>query len=300
MSTIFNHPHFGPVALGKRPVRHDRLNRTLKFRDYNIRSMMRSLAAKTPLVDASRGKLGTPSYHSQPDRMKISARTALPPVPAEVSWFTKVPASAWRMYYNDTLGTCGPAMVGHSIVQASFYAGKEIIPTDAQIMQVYKDVGGYVPGDPSTDNGVDLLTLMNYMRQVGVAGNKWDAFMSVNWKDLDEVREAIQIFGRVLVGTALPATAQGQANWTVALGGTATANGAPGSWGGHATPYFAMSPESINVNTWATNIKESHNFELDYVDEMYVAVDPLWIGANGVSPSDFNMAQLMADLKTIT
>jgi hypothetical protein len=68
-------------------------------------------------------------------------------IPPEVSWVTHVPS--WPMYYNDVLGDCVPAAMGHTIEQWTRYAGNPILPTQAQILKAYEDIGGYVPDDPS-------------------------------------------------------------------------------------------------------------------------------------------------------
>src|SRR5436190_15974434 len=72
----------------------------------------------------------------------------LPPAPPETDGYvTKVPS--FPMYLNDQLGDCVAAAAGHIINQETYYAsGTEALPTDAQILKTYEDVGGYVPGDP--------------------------------------------------------------------------------------------------------------------------------------------------------
>ena len=60
----------------------------------------------------------------------------------------------WPMYSNDQLGCCTCSSTGHMIEAASRYGqGATIEVTDSDILAEYERVGGYVPGDPSTDNG---------------------------------------------------------------------------------------------------------------------------------------------------
>jgi hypothetical protein len=246
--------------LGKKPAKHD--PRTLQFKNY--------LAAKP---------------------------TALPPTPDEVSWVTKVPS--WPMMMNDSLGDCTIAAAGHMIQQWSFFANVEVTPTDQQVLQAYEAVSGYVPGEPWTDNGAVILDVLNYWRQHGIAGHKITAYTQVDHSNLDEIRAAIQLFGNVYIGIQLPVTAQTQDAWTVANGGTFTQDGQPGSWGGHAIPLMAQSPKTQTCITWGERLKMSHNFFLDYCDEAYAIVSQDWIGANGLSPSQFNLKQLMLDLAAV-
>jgi hypothetical protein len=217
--------------------------------------------------------------------------------PAEVSWITKLAeAQALPMYLNDQLGCCVEAAAGHMIQQWSFYAGKPVLPADADILKAYEDVGGYVPGDPNTDNGTDMLQFLNYWQSTGVGGHKILAYMAVDWTNADEVQDAIDIFGNLYTGVALPVSCQGANDWTVPDGGIYGSAGQPGGWGGHCIPFVASSPITKTCLTWGSVLKASHNFFADYVDEAFVVLSQDWIEANGLSPSLLDLAQLEADL----
>lgn len=224
--------------------------------------------------------------------------TILPNVPAEVSWMVKV--RGWPMYGNDVLGDCTIAAVGHQIEQWSLYAGAPFLPTEASILSAYEAVGGYVPGDPTTDNGCVILDVLNYWRKTGIAGHKILAYVKLDTTNLDAIREAIYLFGNVYMGVQLPLSAQGAGDWTVPPGGDETNFGTPGSWGGHAIPIVAMSPETLTVVTWGMTLKMSHNFFRDYCDEAYAVLSQDWIDARGLAPSQFDLAQLQADLLAVT
>jgi hypothetical protein len=59
------------------------------------------------------------------------------------------------MYLNDALGDCVEAGQGHVVgVLTGNAAGTPFIFTDAQMQAIYSAEAGYVPGDPSTDNGM--------------------------------------------------------------------------------------------------------------------------------------------------
>lgn len=249
-------------------------------------------------------KLGRPKLSHHDDRtLKFSKYAkvvpALPDAPAEVSWITKVPS--WPMYLNDTLGDCVPAAMAHVAQQETFYAGSVFMPLDIDVEVAYEKIGGYVPGDPSTDNGCDMLTALNYWRNSGIGGHRIAAFMALDPKNLNQVRQAIQLFGSVFAGVGLPVSAQNQNAWTVADGGlqSGVANNQPYSWGGHCVPIFAQSPQSLTCVTWGETLKISHNFFVDYFDEAWVVLSLDWIDKNGLSPSAFDYAQLKADLSQL-
>jgi hypothetical protein len=256
------------------------------------------------LINGKLARLGKAKAVTDSRTLKLSnyiRKAALPPVPPEVSWITKLAAAqALPMYLNDSEGDCVAAAAGHMIEQWNFYAGHPAQPSDADIQKSYEDVGGFSPGNPSTDNGMDMLSYLNYWRQTGLGGHKILAFMSVDWTNEEEVRSAVKIFGNVYLGVQLPVSAQGQSAWTVPPGGASSTNGAPGSWGGHCIPAVAMSPHSITVVTWGSLLKMSHNFLQDYCDEAFAVLAPDWLGNSGVSPDGLDLAQLKADLATVT
>jgi hypothetical protein len=221
----------------------------------------------------------------------------LPQPPSEVSWVTKVPN--WPMYLNDQLGDCVIAAEAHMINQWSQYAtGAEVLPTDQDVLTVYERVGGYVPGDPATDNGCDMLTALQDFKSNGLAGHEILAYMAVDQNNLTEIFQAIMLFGQLFTGIQLPISAQGMNAWTVPAGGP-YGDGSPGSWGGHCIPIDAASPATFTCVTWGQRLKMSRNFFWDYVDECYVVLSKDWIAANGLSPSQFNLAQLQADLAAL-
>lgn len=247
------------------------------------------------------GKLGRKAVLTDSRTLKLKHYLArpglpLPPPPAEVSWVTKVPD--WPLFMNDELGDCVIAAMAHMTEQWSFYAkGQEAPISDAQVLHAYEDVGGYVPGDPNTDNGVIILNAMNYWRKIGLAGHKIAAFVAVDFTNLREIFQAVELFGSVMVGMGLPISAQGQTAWTVADGGPlGTPEAAPSSWGGHCVPIVAGSPKTLTCITWGERLKMSHNFFADYCDEAYVVLSEEWINRQSASPGGFNLAGLQADL----
>ena len=233
------------------------------------------------------------------DYLPAPEAEALPPAPSEVSWITKLTAAEEiPMYLNDVIGCCVEAAAGHMLQAWNFYAGHPWKPTDNDILKAYEDVSGYIPGDPSTDVGTNMLDFLWYWQRVGVGGHRIIAFMSVDWNDDNAVRYAIQTFGNVMPGYALPLNVQGASDWTVGDGGIYTPDGAPGSWGGHAAPGAARSPITTTCETWGIGeFKMSNNFWLNYVDECWVVLCNDWLDTNQLSPDKINLGSLQNDLK---
>lgn len=221
-------------------------------------------------------------------------REALPAPPPFASYVTKV--GDWPMYLNDRLGDCVAAAAGHVIEQQTLFAQKPALPTDADVLTFYESQG-YTPSDPSTDNGMVILPALNYWRKVGLGGHKIQSFVQINPANIDEVKSAIYLFGSVMIGLALPISAQAQTDaWTVADGGPYF-DGSPGSWGGHCVPVVAYSDKSFTIVTWGQTMKMSYNFFKDYCDEAYAVLSYDWINSmSGNAYNGFNFSQLAADL----
>jgi hypothetical protein len=252
--------------LGKQPRREDPFHRTLLFKNYRLPGV-------------------------------------LPTPPAEISYVVKVPS--WPMLLNDQLGDCVIAAMGHMVQQWTYFASNGAAMqtmTDAEALAAYEAIGGYDPSDPSTDQGCDMLTALNYWRNKGimVGGklHKIGGFVEIN-RTIADLRETTWLFGDAFTGLALPTAVQGADKWTVPNGGIYGAAGQPGGWGGHCVPAMAESPETATCITWAERLKMSHNFFGDYCDEAYAVLSEDWLTSQGETLAGFNLAQLRKDIAAL-
>lgn len=217
-----------------------------------------------------------------------------PTPPKERLWSSKV--KDYGMMRNDRIGDCAIAGPGHMIQTWTANNDNEVVIPDDEIVDVYSDISGYDPKTGANDTGCVLLDVLKYWRNTGIAGHKIGAFMSVNPRNILMIKTAINLFGGVLNGIALPISAQGQDLWEITQ--SFNGDGQPGSWGGHCT----FSPdyndkENINI-TWGTHLPASWGFMQVYADEMYAILSEDFI-KEGVAPNGFNLAQLQEDLKNI-
>ncbi len=241
-------------------------------------------------------KLGKKPVRLDPRTLKMAKYLpkALPPLPAKFSCWARV--SDWGMMLNDNIGDCTCASAGHEILQWTSYASAPFRPTDAAILKAYEDVSGYNPADPSTDRGADILSVLNYWRKQGIGGHVIDSYVSV--ATIDELKYAISLFGSAHIGIALPISAQSQECWSVSPTGL-VGDGTPASWGGHDVPVVGWSDRALAVVTWGGIKYMTWNFYKAYCEEAYAILSKDWIEARGVSPTDFNIDQLRADLTAI-
>jgi hypothetical protein len=234
---------------------------------------------------------------------KYTAALAPPPITAD--WLSII--KSYPMDGNDILGDCCEAAMAHIEQWWSASAGRPWTPTLQQVIAAYSAIGGYIPGQPNTDNGSDMLTMLNYWRQTGLDGHKIYAFLALDPAKPVEFMQSIVLFGGAIIGIQLPVSAQ-----TPIVG----LNGYP-AWikppnmhgdnapGGHCTPtgqygVDAKGNKGIEIVTWGQLYDVTWAYLAAYADECYVAISYDWIEANGKSPSGFDLAQLEADLRLVT
>jgi hypothetical protein len=185
------------------------------------------------------------------------------------------------MWGNDTYGDCAEVAMCNQQVQFEITEQSLAIPlTTAQVLQLYHNIAG--PGDV----GTVYLNAMKYWRNVGIKVTKTtgcifkkensslyliDAFASVDWHNLDEVKAAIYLLNGLQVGVQLPWSADDQ--WKAGLPWTLV-SGSP-LMGGHGL-YFGAFDDAVRMfgcYTWGTLQLVDYDWFVAQVDETYAVVD---------------------------
>jgi len=204
---------------------------------------------------------------------------------------------------NNKLGCCGLAAPGHIVQLATLNSGGIMVTvTDADILKAYQEVGGYVPGDPSTDQGTYMLDVLRYWRKTGIGGHKILAFAEFDPKDERMRRYANTVFGSTLMAIALPKTAQRQSVWDLV---STTGDGAPASWGRHAVcdAEFGMDPDREHdgqLVTWGQLQPYTLPFRRTYCYEAYAVVTMDWLNSVGRTITGLDVDRLLGDLELVT
>ena len=170
----------------------------------------------------------------------------------------------------------------------------------------YSAVTGYNPDVPSSDQGTDVLTALNYRRNTGLldlAGNrrhKIGAFLAMDVSrikagDFGELYEALYLFDTVAIGINFPDTAMNQFDtgqiWDVVSGAAIE--------GGHYIPLtYIYADGTMDVVTWAKLQRMTAAFLSAYCDEAYAILSPEML-KGGISIDGFDLAQLQADLAAL-
>lgn len=252
------------------------------------------------------GKLGRLAPHAAETHPRLTAEdylitSSLPNLRGvTVDWCSQV--SDWPMYLNDSIGDCTFAAAGHAIQAMTAYASSEVTLPSSAILSGYEAVGGYVPGDPSTDNGANMQDVCRYWQQTGIGGHKISAFAEVkNCKDVYVLKQVLDLFGTVYVGINCPQSALDQFNagevWSYVPGSPIA--------GGHAIVLQRQYPAGHSVGvmdiiTWGAVHPMTFKFAEEYIEEAWAVVSPDWMTAKGVSPEGLNLEQLQADFSALS
>lgn len=261
------------------------------------------------MVDHRLMKLGKKPAKVDSRTLKLAKYflSSLPPAPAAVDWTSGI--TDWGMMLNDSLGDCTIAGCGHAEQVWSAARGGEYTLSDAAILQKYEQWCGYVDGDPSTDQGGVEVDVLNDWRRRAFYGHLLYAYADPDPANLEHVKQAINLFGGVYIGIALPLSAQGQNPWDVSTGD----NAIPGSWGGHAVfvPKYETQADGtvlFSCITWGElqGITEAfwlYNDSVNgpYIDEVHALIAPEFLSLKtGATPEGLDLDTLKADLTLIT
>jgi len=227
----------------------------------------------------------------------------LPPASGVIDRCSQV--GDWQMARNDQIGDCTIAGACHMFAATAVYAGyPEPLFSDQEITAAYSAVSGYVPGDPSTDNGADMQTVLEYLRATGLTDTTGKTHKAAGYaafgNPADEVllAQVLDVFGSVYTGVNLPVSAEQE-----------FAAGQPWDWqpsspiaGGHCITLQKRSVGGTGVLgyvTWGRVQHVTRGFQRHYADEAYAVITSDWIGTNGTSIDGLDLEQLLADLQFV-
>lgn len=203
----------------------------------------------------------------------------------------------WGMDGNDTVGDCTLADCAHQVMLHTANTGSIVIPTAQDCLSAYSAWAGYVPSDPSTDQGADETSICKHMMDDGMCGVRTSATAMISPSHMDFIRWAVQLFGACRLGIVVGQDSVQQAiakqPWT-----QFTAN----AEGGHDVPVVKYDAQYAYCVTWGALQPISWQLMAnpDFLQEVHVELFPAWVNqATGLAPSGFDMAALMEDLQAI-
>lgn len=245
-----------------------------------------------------------PVARPQTFRLHNYLLSSLPPAPASVDYSAKATPVLQDTMGNDQLGDCVIAAGGHIVGVETGNAGALFHATLAQIVAQYSAITGYVPGDPSTDNGTSLVQALDYWVQHGFPnGTKLMGYVSVNAADKAELASAVYLFENLLLGLDLPDA------WVQPFpsgdGFTWDVAGPQDQNNGHCVMATGFGPSGLTIDTWGmlgdmTWAAVQTYCSANVGGEMYVLLTPDQIGkAQTKAPNGVAWSQLISDFDSI-
>lgn len=236
--------------------------------------------------------------------LKNYLKLSLPSPPASVDYSLKANTSLRNIYDNDTLGDCVIAGMGHVAGVLSANVGEELVLTNDQVISLYSAIGGYVPGDESTDNGCNEQDALNYWQGTGLFSSlyKISGYLAVNPSDPIECRLALWLFENLVYGVELPDAwvnpMPSGDNFTWDSAGPADPNN------GHCFVGVGYDNRGIKVDTWGMLGTVTDKATALYAGgdggELYSVLSIGSVArASLKAPSGFNWTQLVADFDSI-
>ena len=152
-------------------------------------------------------KLGRRRPVARGPRLRLAKylQASLPPGPPSVNYSPGGQPALSNIYLNDSLGDCVIAGAYHIVATATGNAGRLFTATQEQIVADYSAIGGYDPKNPSTDNGCDEPTALNYWVANGFAnGTKPLGWLAVNATNRQELQSALYLFENLYFGVEMP------------------------------------------------------------------------------------------------
>lgn len=269
---------------------------------------------------ATKMKLGkAPATYDKRDLLFAHYRTT-EPLPSHPKYFGHeqlIAAKAWEMLGNGPdpsvsekfggAGDCVFAGGDHETMMWTLEGGTPAKFSAVNALADYSAVTGYdmnakpnANGDNPTDKGTNVRTALKYRQKTGLidaAGkrHKIGAYTALELGNLDQLLEALYLFGVVGIGIQFPDSAMDQFDagkpWSVVPG--------PKPTEGHYIPLVAYRGGMLECVTWGRIQRMTTQFYKTYCDEAWALLSPEMLKA-GKSPEGFDLAQLKADLQTVT
>jgi len=174
--------------------------------------------------------------------------SGLPIPPPSCDYSTPALPVLQNILGNDQLGDCVIAGGYHILGIETGNTGSLWTPSMTDILSDYSAIGGYVPGEPSTDNGCDEITAMNYWTSHGFRdGSKLAGWVAIDPTNVQEVQTAQWLFEDLFFGIELP---DSYINPFPSSDGFVWGTGTPNPENGHCIIGGGYTNQGIGIWTW--------------------------------------------------
>jgi hypothetical protein len=227
----------------------------------------------------------------------------LAPPPPSVDYSAKAPNSIQDIFKNDTLGCCVIADNCHGLGIVTGNASKEFVTPDSAVIKEYSAIGGYVPGDESTDNGCDPEVALNYYTTTGYAdGSKLVAWMAVDATNETLVKQAVNELLNAAIAVNLPDA------WTNPMpsgnGFVWDVAGPPDPEQGHEVCIYGYNAQGVLIDSWGLKGTVTWAALAKYAvsaaqGALYTRLFADIVGTSGTSPGGLPLTQIETDFNAM-
>jgi hypothetical protein len=231
-------------------------------------------------------------------------RAVLPAPPGSCNYSPKAMAALSQVFLNNDLGDCVIAEGYHMVGVETGNVGKIFIATNEQILHDYSQIGGYIPGNPATDDGCDPVTALNWWVAHGFAdGTKPLGWLTNNATNKTTTMQCMDLFENLDICISLPdAWISPFPNksgfvWDVA--------GNPDPNNGHCIAGIGYNSQGVLIDTWGligtiTWAAIEKYCVLSAGGQLFTMLTPDQVAkAHTVAPNGVSWSNLIADFNTL-
>jgi hypothetical protein len=224
-------------------------------------------------------------------RMRVPFRSVaatLAPAPDTCDWSGAITPAGWLILLNDELGDCGPASMYHGVMSWGITHSTTYTPSNADVTAFYSLAGGYKPGRPWTDGGVNNPTMLSVAQKTGMGiGGVYHQIgptATVAADDIALVKQGIFYLGGALFG--------------IELSNTCYTKFGPGNvWGvdnsriigGHDVWCVGYNATGPLIVTWGKLTQCTWAWAAKYADDIDIIVSPKDWAAGGILPCGISL-----------
>ena len=122
----------------------------------------------------------------------------LPPIPPAFAW--EATDETFDLLGNSEFGDCVGVALANLIRVWCARTEQPYTITTADVLDFYTRVAGFDPNDPSTDNGMDMLSALAEFQKNGIGGVKCGPYVAIDPTNQAHMQAATYLFGGIDLG----------------------------------------------------------------------------------------------------
>lgn len=198
-------------------------------------------------------KLGRIAPKFRRPRLKLAnyLLKSLPLPPESIDYTPKAAKQLSKKYLNNILSCCVVSGLAHTVGTLCANVGIDATYTDQEIIDLYSAIGGYIVGDPSSDQGCNEEDAFSYWQHEGApkGSHKISGWIEIDATNDVEVKTAIWLFENAFFGVSLPNAWTNNMD-TMGNGFVWDVQGRPNPESGHCFTAYGYENNVKKISTW--------------------------------------------------